>query len=185
MFLRARPEDQVLEVEMFSRVEIGCAAVGRETACCRSDRCLDRPEGCAERKDGRIVEEEGVVVGGGLEDVEATPSRWFTVDRLGGAMTVVRRAISAGTGLVEKEGPALAILSAGMFVRARLRMREEGCRTSNAVSASRTVSLSPPYVQQEIAIIWYGVEKTRRCFNCNLKAGFDFDDGGGRKCSAR
>lgn len=31
---------------------------------------------------------------------EVAPSRWLTVDRLGGASTVVRRAMSAGTGLL-------------------------------------------------------------------------------------
>lgn len=35
---------------------------------------------------------------------EGTPSRWLTVDKLGGANTVVRRAMSAGTGLVLKDG---------------------------------------------------------------------------------
>lgn len=87
---------------MFSCVEMGTAAVGCETACCRSGLCR------------RVIVVEVVVEGRGMAEVEEevrgvvvavaaeAPSRWFTVDRLGGARTVVRRAISAGTGLVVK-----------------------------------------------------------------------------------
>ena len=99
--LSASPDDHVFEVEMFSRVETGCAAVGSDTACCRSDRWR-RLEAWL----GREEDEDGVA-----------PSRWLTVDRLGGAKTVVRRAMRAGTGFDEKVGAALDMLAAaGMAV---------------------------------------------------------------------
>lgn len=40
------------------------------------------------------------------------PSRWLTVDRLGGASTVVRRAMRAGTGLLVN--PELLVLLVGV-----------------------------------------------------------------------